>query len=41
MLLHTFFHIEISTAVSLMVIVGIIALSIIASILFPIKKENA
>lgn len=41
MLLHTFFHIEISVEISLMVIVGIIGLSILASILFPIKEEKA
>ena len=40
MLLHTFFHIEIPTMTSLLVIVGIIVLSIIASILFPIKEEE-
>lgn len=41
MLLHTFCEIEISTPVSLLVILGIIALSILASILFPKKKEIA
>lgn len=41
MLLHTFFHIEIPTLTSLLVIVGIIALSIVASLLFPIKEEKA
>lgn len=41
MLLHTFFHIEIPTMTSLFVIVGIIVLSIVASILFPIKEEKA
>ncbi len=38
MLLHGIFHIEISTAASLLAIVGILAVSIAASLLFPPKK---
>ncbi len=41
MLLHTFLDIEIGTGTSLLVILGIIVLSIIASILFPEKKAEA
>ncbi len=40
MFLHFFFGIEIGTGTSLLVIVAIIALSIVASILFPKKKET-
>jgi tellurite resistance protein TerC len=39
MLLHGIFHISISTPVSLMVVVGILALSIIASLIFPKKLK--
>ena len=38
MLLHGIFHIDISTAASLLAIVGILAASIAASLLFPPKK---
>lgn len=41
MLLHTFLDIEIGTGASLLVIVGIIGLSILASILFPVKEQQA
>ena len=41
MLLHTFLDIEIGTGASLLVIVGIIGLSIVASILFPVKEQQA
>ncbi|MBP5421850.1 MAG: TerC family protein [Paludibacteraceae bacterium] len=40
MLLHTFLHIEIGTGISLCVILGILTVSILASILIT-KKENA
>ena len=40
MLLNTFLEIEIGPGVSLLVILGILLLSIIASILFPIKPEK-
>ncbi len=40
MLLHGIFHISIGTATSLLVIVGILAICIIASLLFPPQKEN-
>jgi tellurite resistance protein TerC len=39
MLLHGIFHMEISTPTSLLVIVGILAVSIVASLLFPPKKS--
>lgn len=41
MLLHTFLHIEISTLVSLMVILGVLVLSMLFSTLFPRKAEIA
>ncbi len=40
MLLHGIFHISITTGTSLLVIVGILALSVIASLLFPPKKHE-
>jgi tellurite resistance protein TerC len=40
MLLDTIFHIEISTMASLFVILGILIVSISASLMFP-KKDNA
>ncbi len=39
MLLHGIFHISISTGTSLLIIVGILALSVVASLVFPPKKE--
>ena len=39
MLLHTFWHISIGTGASLMVIAGILAISIVLSLVFP-KKEK-
>ena len=39
MLLHTFWHIEISTAVSLLVILGILVVSILFSMLFSRAKR--
>ncbi len=40
MLLHGIFHISISTGASLLVVVGILALSIVASLLFPPKAKQ-
>jgi tellurite resistance protein TerC len=40
MLLHGIFHITITTGTSLLVIVGILAVSIVASLLFPPKAES-
>jgi tellurite resistance protein TerC len=40
MLLHGILHIEISTTTSLSVIVGILAVSIVASLLFPPKQSS-
>ena len=40
MLLHGIFHISIGTGLSLLVIVGILGLSIVASLLFPPKEEK-
>lgn len=40
MILNTFWGIEIGPGASLLVILGILALSIVASLLFPIKKEE-
>lgn len=41
MLLHTFFHIEISTAVSLIVILSVLVFSMLFSAIFPQKKRLA
>ncbi len=41
MLLHGIFHIEIGTGASLLVIVGILLVSIVASLLFPPRKDVA
>ena len=39
MLLHGIFHVSISTGTSLLVIVGILAVSIVASLIFPPRSE--
>lgn len=41
MLLHGIFHIEISTTASLLTILGILAVSVVASLLFPPKQPSA
>lgn len=38
MLLHTFFHVEVSTGVSLIVILGVLFFSVVFSMLFPRKE---
>lgn len=41
MLLHTFWHVEISTGISLLAILGILLFSMLGSVLFPQKKKVA